>query len=299
VARRLTLPAVLVLVLASCFSASGEIRVSDDSGRTVVLEQAARRVVSLYAGHSENLLALGAGDAIAGVSASDDPALFPGVPVLPMRADGERILALRPDLVLLRPQGEAAAEGVIRLLEQAGVPVVSLSPPTWETMETYLVRLGALVGAADPARPWRETVSALERTVPAGKRPRVFLESSSRGLMTCSPSSWAARVIALAGGENAASGAVPLRPGSPLAPWGEERLLDLAGEGIDVYLVQTGAMNPVTERDVLARPWISGLGNARIVLVPEECVSRPSLLRLEEGVEWLRNVLYPEGGKKQ
>ncbi|MPM51971.1 hypothetical protein SDC9_98724 [bioreactor metagenome] len=106
-------------------------------------------------------------------------------------------------------------------------------------------------------------------------------------------------MIALAGGENAASDAVPLRPGSPLAPWGEERLLALAGEGIDVYLVQAGAMNPVTERDVLARPWISGLGNARIVLVPEECVSRPSFLRLEDGVEWLRNVLYPEGGKKQ
>lgn len=296
-AGRLTLPAVLILLLAACLPASGEIRISDDSGRTAVLEQAARRVVSLYAGHSENLLALGAGDAIAGVSASDDPILFPGVPVLPMRADGERILALRPDLVLLRPQGEAAAEGVIRLLEKAGVPVVSLSPPTWETMEAYLARLGALVGIADPALPWRETVSALERTVPAGKRPRVFLESSSRGLMTCSPSSWAARVIALAGGENAASGAVPLRPGSPLAPWGEERLLALAGEGIDVYLVQVGAMNPAAG-DVMARPWISGLGNARIVPVPEELVSRPSLLRLEDGVEWLRGVLHPEGGKR-
>ena len=125
-ARRLTLPAAFLLLLAACLPVSGEIRISDDSGRTVVLEQAARRVVSLYAGHSENLLALGAGDSIAGVSASDDPALFPGVPVLPMRADGERILALRPDLVLLRPQGEAAAAGVIRLLEKAGVPVVSL-----------------------------------------------------------------------------------------------------------------------------------------------------------------------------
>lgn len=212
-AGRLTLPAVFLLLLAACLPVSGEIRISDDSGRTVVLEHAARRVVSLYAGHSENLLALGAGNAIAGVSAADDPALFPGVPVLPMRADGERILALRPDLVLLRPQGEAAAEGVIRLLERGGVPVASLSPPTWETMEAYLVRLGALVGAADPARPWREAVSALERTVPAGKRPRVFLESSSRGLMTCSPSSWAARVIALAGGgeRRVGRGAPPFR----------------------------------------------------------------------------------------
>jgi hypothetical protein len=70
-------------------------------------------------------------------------------------------------------------------------------------------------------------------------------------------------------------------------------------EGLDVYLVQAGAMNPVTEQDVLSRPWISGLGNAKVVLVPEEYISRPSLFRLAESVDRLFKVLYPEGGVSQ
>ena len=60
--------------------------------------------------------------------------------------------------------------------------------------------------------------------------------------------------MALAGGENAAGGAVPLRAGSALAPWGLERVLGAADGGLDVYLVQHGAMNASTAKDVLRRP---------------------------------------------
>ena len=41
-AGRLTLPAVFLLLLAACLPVSGEIRISDDSGRPVVLEHAAQ-----------------------------------------------------------------------------------------------------------------------------------------------------------------------------------------------------------------------------------------------------------------
>lgn len=295
-ARRVAAAFFLTLLLFPA-AASGAIRVEDDSGRIVLLPGPPRRVVSLYAGHSENLLALGAGGILAGVSSADDATLFPGVPVLPERADGERILALNPDLVLIRPRNEASLEGALKLLERSGVPVASLAPPTRETIEIYLARIGALAGVEDPERIWREKTEALKNKIPGGPgpRPTVFFESSFRGLLTCSPSSWAAYLIDLAGGVNAASEAAPLRPGSPLAPWGEERLLVLAERGLDVYLVQAGPMNPVSLEDVLARPWISGLGDARIAVIPEELVSRPSLLRLEEGVERLRQIFYPEG----
>ena len=52
--------------------------ITSDSGRTVILPGPAR-IVSLYAGHSENILALGGGELLVGVSAADDPALFPGL----------------------------------------------------------------------------------------------------------------------------------------------------------------------------------------------------------------------------
>ena len=282
--------AVLAILLLP-YPAQAEIRVSDDRGRSLVLRQPAGRIVSLYAGHSENLLAIGAGDLLAAVSEGDAPDLFPGVPRLSFRADAEQILALVPDLVLIRPFAESTLGETVRILERSGVAVASLDPPTWDGMGPYLSKLGAMTGIESAENLWREKTAAVAKKVPEEGRPRVFLESSFRGLKTCSPSSWAAHVIHLAGGVNSAGEARPLREASPLAPWGEERLLALAVEGIDVYLVQAGAMNPVKEQDVLSRPWISGLGNARIVLVPEEYISRPSLFRLAESVDRLFKVL--------
>ncbi len=266
-----------------------------DEGRA----EAAKRIVSLYAGHSENILALGFGRLLVAVSEGDDAALFPGVARLPRRADAERILALAPDLVLLRPAVEGLNDGTIATLERSGVSVVLLPTPTWDTMETYLRTLGDMIGATGADRMWREALRELRSAVPSGeKRPIVFLESSARGLKTCSPTSWAAHVIELAGGENAAAAAKPLRADSPLASWGEERLLALAAGGLDVYLVQAGAMNPVTEGEVRSRPWASALGSARIAMIGEEEISRPSLLRLRGGVERLRSIFFPEGGKR-
>ena len=276
------------------------ITVVDDAGRTVALPAPAKRIVSFYAGHSENILAFGGVGRLVGIAEGDDETLFPGVPRLPMRADAERILALAPDLVLLRPLVESVNEGVFRTLERSGVPVVSLSPPIPETMESYIGRLSALLGADDGVKLWRETLALLEAQVPPSEvaRPRVFMETSRKGLRTCAPGSWAALLLSLAGGVNAAASAVPLRPGSPLANWGEERLLALAAEGLDVYIVQTGAMNPVTEEEILSRPWISGLHGAEIVLIPEEDVSRPSLLRMKASVEMLRAV-FERGRRKK
>lgn len=296
-ARRVT--GVLFFILALCgvilFPASGcagGIVVVDDAGRTLVLPGPAQRIVSFYAGHSENILALGGRGRLVGIAEGDDEALFPGVPRLPMRADAERILALAPDLVLVRPLAESVNEGVFRTLERSGVPVVSLSPPIPETMEAYLERLSMLLEAEDGVKLWRETLALLEAQIPPSEsdQPRVFLETSGKGLRTCAPGSWAALLLTLAGGVNVAASALPLRPESPLANWGEERLLALAAEGLDVYIIQTGAMNPVTEADVLSRPWIKGVHGAEIVLLPEEDVSRPSLLRMKTSVEMLREV---------
>jgi len=284
----------LSAVFSPALLSAEEISLADDLGRTVSLPAPAKRIVSLYAGHSENILVLGGGGRLVGIAEGDDPALFPGAVPLPVRSDAERILALAPDLVITRPLVESVNGGVLRAIERSGIPVFSLSPPLPGTMEHYLSRLGLLLGVEDAGRLWKELLVALhaDAEIPRGtiSRPRVFLETTGKGLRTCSPSSWAAFLIAVAGGVNAADSAVPSRPESPLAPWGEERLLDLAANGLDVYLVQVGPMNPVDRGDVLSRPWISGLTGAKIALVPEEMISRPSLLRMGDAVGMLRSL---------
>ena len=293
--RMIALALAVALAMSHATSAlAAEVVVTGDDGVAVVLAAPARRIVSLYAGHSENIVALGGGPALVGVAEGDDPDLFPGLPRLPIRVDAERILALEPDLLLIRPFAESVNEGVLRTLSQGGVPVLSLSPPLPATMESYLDRLSTVTGAGDGAAAWRRALNDLENQVSPRRRPRVFLETSGKGLRTCSPDSWAAMLISLAGGENAAADAVPLREGSSIAPWGEERLLELAERGLDFYVVQAGPMNQVAMDDVLARPWISGLRGARVVVIEEEEISRPSLLRMERTVRRLRTLFEGE-----
>ena len=248
------------------------------------------RIVSLYPGHTDNIVALGAGNRLVGVSRSDDAEFLKelkDLPRLPPKVGAEALLALAPDVVFLRSLNVQMNPNLIDVLERAGIEVQVIDPPSWEGFEEYLAQLSEILGvdsnsARRRLKDIRDSIAqrAVERS---GVTPRVFLEATSRELHTCAPGSWAARLIELAGGENAASNAVPLRKGSPLAAWGIERTLEMAQQGLDVYLVQQGAMNVATLDDVRSRAWFTALKDVHVEAIPERCLSRPSLLGLEEG----------------
>ena len=98
----------------------------------------------------------------------------------------------------------------------------------------------------------------------------------------------------LAGGVNAAAAAKPLRSGSSIAPWGLERVLETINSGLDVYLVQQGPMNATDGAALAARPWSRALENVKTAVVPEYCLSRPSLSGLKEGGAMLIKIFYGE-----
>jgi len=203
-------------------------------------------------------------------------------------------------VVLLRSLVAQVNPHLLEALERSGIAVHVIDPPSWDGFEDYLIRLAEILGT-DPeeakeklknlrAHIAQKAAEAARNEKNNGK-PRVFLEAT-RELHTCAPGSWAARLIELAGGLNIASGAVPLRGGSPLALWGVERVLEAAhSQGLDVYLVQQGPMNAVTLDEVRARPWFSAL-NSRLSAAPESCLSRPSLLGLEDGGRVLIEIFY-------
>ncbi|MDR2528352.1 MAG: ABC transporter substrate-binding protein [Synergistaceae bacterium] len=257
-----------------------------------------RRIVSLYPGHTDNIAALGGGERLVAVSGGDFSYLHPGTIRLPIRVGAEAVLALKPDVVFLRSLAVQLNPHLAGALERAGVTVHVIDPPSWDGFEDYLTRLAEILGVnpAEARAKLQNLRGGIAREAEArskGDSPRVFLETTSRELRTCSPDSWAARLIELAGGANAARNAAPLREGSPLAPWGVERVLALAGE-LDVYLVQQGPMNAATLDDVRSRPWFSALSvqNVRLASIPESCLSRPSLLGLEEGGKILMEIFY-------
>ena len=261
--------------------------------------QAYERIVSLYPGHTDNIVALGAGGKLVGISENDNEGLLPDLPRFSMKAGPEALLALRPDLVLTRRLADSQNPELRKVLERAGVRVEVIDPPSWDEFENYLRKIADLFGtppddAVNELNKIRAEIRGAAKDASHGHSPLVFVEATARELHTCSPDSWAAHLVELAGGVNAAASASPLRAGSAIAPWGLERVLETINSGLEVYLVQRGAMNATDEAALAARSWSGALDKVRVAVVPEYLLSRPSLSGLKEGGAALIKIFYGE-----
>jgi iron complex transport system substrate-binding protein len=293
--RLLTTALLLALFWAGPAQA---LELTDDSGRTIRFDKPFSRVVSLYGAHAENLAAMGAGAVLAGVSEPEAEA--PGAALVSARDGAERIAALGPDLVLMRPMHLAAHPGLAAQLERLGVAVVSLQPGRVADLPGYWLALGRLVGREAKARAMAEAfaadvaaLSGLTADIAPRDRQGVFFEAIHRQMKTVSPDSMAAFVLETAGGINLARDAQSVS-GSNIAHFGLERLVAMGGS-VDVYLAQKGPMNPVSLEEILATPGLAGLKavrDGRVFLVDEALVSRPTP-RLIQGIRAVGALLYP------
>ena len=256
------------------------------------------RIVSLYPGHTDNIIALGGASRLAAISENEEDSTLPKLPRLPLKTGAEAVMALKPDLVLVRDLVSKQNPNLSKVLERAGIKVIVLNTPSWDEFDSYLRTLSAFIGvnpdeASAKLSKQRKLLAMSAAKHKSKKRPSVLVEATSKELHTCAPDSWAARLIELCGGINAASGAKPLRKGSAIAPWGLERTLKNAGK-LDIYLVQNGPMNTATISEVSKRPWYPAIKNVKTAVIPEYYLSRPSLSSLEKGGRELIKIFYGE-----
>lgn len=274
---------------------------TDLAGREIVWDRPFTRIISLYPAHTENLFALGAADQLVGVARTESyPPQAKAKPAFNHRDGIEKLLAARPDLILIRPMLDQASPALWAMLGQAGVAVASLQPTTVPAMLDYWRALGRLTGRAAQAEAlvaeFQADLAGLKaRTadLPPEKRVRVYFEAIHTRMKTFAPHSMAVFVLEAAGGLNLASSAKAAR-GSNIAGFGQERILALADQ-IEVYLAQVGPMNQVTVEAIAATPGFKALRavrEGRVHLVDEELVSRPTP-RLLEGVVQIGRWLYP------
>ena len=291
-------PLFVLVVLLALGTARGA-TVTDSERRTLVFDRPFTRIVSLYPAHTENLLRLGLDREIVACSPADRA--LPDRPRVQFQDDPERILALKPDLVLIRPMISRGYPNLVRILEQHRVRVVSLQPTTADELFAYWQDLGALTGReaeaqrmiADFGRSLARITAEL-RPIPAEGRKRVYFESIHRQMKTFAPGSMALFVLESAGGVNVAADAARMRE-TNIAAYGKERIIARADE-IDVYLAQRGRMNPVRVEDITGEPGFAVIRAVRenqVFLVDEELVSRPTP-DLLDGIVQVRALLYPE-----
>ena len=271
----------------------------DSDGKTITFSKPLTRIISLYPAHTTNLVELGLEEQIVAVGSGDD--FSAGRPQLRFQDDPERLLALKPDLVLIRPMISRSYPNLVNILENNGVRVVSLQPVYQAEPFQYWRSLGALGGADAEAEKMVSTfqVRLLElqddlHNLPLEKRKRVYFESIHRQMKTFSPGSMAIFALEAAGGINVAADATQVR-NTNIAAYGKERILSKAGE-IDLYLAQNGRMNPVSVADIIREPGfevIRAVQENQVFLVDEAMVSRPTM-DLLKGISFIRSLLYPD-----
>lgn len=274
--------------------------ITDDMGRKIIVKTPFGRIISLYAGHTENLFSLGLNSEIIGVSRSETyPEKALAKPAFSYHDDLEKFLGARPDLVLIRPMIDRGYARLLTGLEKNGITVVSLQPGNLDEIYRYWQTLGALTGrqveSGRQIADFKESLEAVREKV-RGIHPRkkVYFEAIHGRMKTFSPESMAIFAVETAGGINLAKNAEPVR-GTNIAAYGKERILSHAAE-MDVFLAQSGPMNRVTIDLIRNEPGFSAIRAVQthqIYLVDEVLVSRPTP-RLLEGIRAILKILYPD-----
>lgn len=198
--------AATVLLLISCV-VNAAVSVTDDGGTVITLKASATRIISVAPHTTELLFAAGAGAAVVGVSAySDFPAQAKRLPSVGNSAqlDLERIIELRPDLVVAWKSGNSARQ--IARLRQLGIPVFESEPRDYAAIASNIERLATLAGTSaqgkTAAAAFRQQLAAMRQQYASRSTVRVFYQIWPSPLMTLNHSHLVSQALALCGAEN-------------------------------------------------------------------------------------------------
>lgn len=263
----------------------------DDYGVAIAYGIPARRIVSLNPTTTELLFALGAGAQVAGRSRWDQwPTEARALPEVgdAIRPSVERVVALRPDLVLLYASGDNRAAA--QAMASAGLRVVSLRVDRIADLERCVRVLGALTGRGEVAEASLDTLrsslavvrAAMDAVARRDGRPSVFLHVWDNPLLAIGGASYLSELVEVAGGHNIYA---DLDQPSP-----QVSFEDLARR--DPTVILAGPVEVPRLRSEARWQGLRAVRTGRVLAYDTTLVSRPSL-RLGEAARALAHLLHP------
>jgi iron complex transport system substrate-binding protein len=259
------------------------------------------RIISLIPAVSEMLFAIGAGPRVVAVSSFDD--YPPEVLTLPrvgalVDPDLERILSLRPDLVIVY---ESQID-LRRQLDRAKIPVFVYKHAGLADITTTIRQLGERVGQQEDAaaviRRIEETLRDIRKRVSGRPRPRTLLvfgrdALALRGVYASGGTGFLHDMLDAGGGDNVFADV----PQQSVQATSE---LVLARRPEAILELRAGAMSPAEQRREIAvwqaLPSVPAVRAGRIAIItdPRTVVPGP---RVAEGTELIARALHPEAFK--
>lgn len=204
---RAALRLLLLYLVFAPFAATAAVQVTGADGRTLSLAAPAKRIVALAPDLVEMAYDVDAGNTLVGaVEYSDYPEAAKSLPRVgdAFRVDLERLVALKPDLVLAWEGGTPQA--LVDKLRGLGLPVLSLGTRQLDDIGENLETLGVVTGHEDSAKRaaqfFRARLVQLHDRYANTAPLRVFYEISAEPLFTVGREQSISRLIELCGGRN-------------------------------------------------------------------------------------------------
>ncbi len=188
------------------------VTITDQTGANVTLTVPLNRIISLNAGMSEIIYALGGGDKLVGRgNSSVSPPAILSKPVAGTSStypNMEIILELEPDLVIV---DSMITSGHLEQFKMAGIPVMIDNTSNSSRIEPIYTYLGLILGAEKNATDlinwtnyYTNLVSQRIANISLAQRPTVYLEVLNIAWRTANTNSGYGTLIKLAGGLNIA-----------------------------------------------------------------------------------------------
>jgi iron complex transport system substrate-binding protein len=204
---RLQLCLAITLMACSPGARAGEIALGQADGSTLLLAAPATRVVTLSPHLAELVFAAGAGDQlVATVEYSNYPAAAENIPRIgdAYRLDSERIVALRPDLVIAWDSGNPRA--AIEQLRSFGVPVwaVEIREPLEiaDTLDAISLATGHEIPAMRESEAIRNRLNKLATDYQGAENLDYFYQVGEKPLFTINGEQLISKGLRMCGGNN-------------------------------------------------------------------------------------------------
>jgi iron complex transport system substrate-binding protein len=198
---------LLAMICLSSVGVQAEVRVIDDAGQLLLLDQPARRIISLAPHITELLFTAGAGESVVGVSQySDFPEQARSLPRIGGGGglDIEAIVALQPDLVIGWQSGNPVAQ--LDSLRSLGLAVFVSEPRQIDDIPASISKLARLAGTASAAQvqiaAFNRRYESLQQAYAGSEAVSVYYQIWERPLMTVNGNHLISAVIRLCGGHN-------------------------------------------------------------------------------------------------
>lgn len=260
------------------------VEVTDDTGAVIHLAEPAQRIVSLAPHATEMLFSAGAGHTLVGaVDFSDYPAEAKAVPRIGsfQHLDFERLIALKPDLVIGWATGNPAA--LLERVRKLNFPLYLSEPGDLESIPSNIERLAKLAGTEGKAHaataPFREHLRTLRERYSNSRPVGVFYQVWHQPLMTINGDHIVSDVMALCGGFNVFETLPELAPRISVEAVLEKNPQVIIGSGAD-------EQRPQWLDDWRAWPQLKAVKNEHLFFIPPDIIQRHSL-RLLQGADIL------------